>query len=371
MELLPIDSLPIDSLPIDSLPRESLSMQSLIPASRLSAVEKALLHSFNTSVISDITLLKGGLSASSVYKIIIDGQSYVLKLDATGEPLNKTKGHPSSMEIAAKAGIAPPLYYLNTEDALTITGFIDPKPLRAVFTTPEILVGNLANTIRSIHALPPFSKGNNLLDTVDTLISQIKESPLFTEIIFEDILAYYDLIRTHYPWQDTDTVPSHNDLNPNNIICDGEKIWIVDWDAAYQNDRYVDLAIAANFFVTNEINENKFLEAYFGNVLNEYIRARFFIMQQICRIVYAILMFKLANTAISTPAIDDHEMRSASLQTIGEQLGSGKLSLSSGKGQLLYGKALLNEALKNVRSPRFGTSLGLLADAPNHVSLGI
>jgi aminoglycoside phosphotransferase (APT) family kinase protein len=338
------------------------SLPSLIPPVRLSAVEKALQQVFQSSDITDISLLTGGLSASPVYKITINSQHYVLKLDPSGRPPGNHMSQSSCMEIAAKAGIAPPLYYLNTEDALTITGFIENKPLRAVFPSPEILMDKLANTIRSIHELPLFAKGNSLLDTVDTLISQVKEFPFPTDIIFEDILAYYDTIKSHYPWHDTDTVSSHNDLNPNNIICDGEKIWIVDWDAAYRNDRYVDLAITANFFVHSEMQEKQFLEAYFGSTLNDYKRARFFIMRQICRLVYAILMFRLAGIANPLPVIDEHELSTASLKTIGEQLGSGKLSLSSGKGQLLYGKAMLNEALNNVRSPRFVSSIGMLSE---------
>jgi hypothetical protein len=50
----------------------------------------------------------------------------------------------------------------------------------------------------------------------------------------------------------------------------------VDWDAAFLNDRYVDLAIAANFFVSNEQQEKMLLGAYFGAGLNSYNGARFF-----------------------------------------------------------------------------------------------
>jgi hypothetical protein len=77
--------------------------------------------------------------------------------------------------------------------------------------------------------------------------------------------------------------------------------------------------------------------------------------RQICRLIYALLMFRLACS--SNPAClsetDDQEIQTATLRNIGEQLGTGKLSLSSWKGQLLYGKALLNAALNDMQSPRF------------------
>jgi hypothetical protein len=326
-------------------------------------VEKALLQAFNTTEISDIRLLAGGLSGSMVYKITVNNESYVLKLDSPEETAGPGTRPYTSMEIAVNAGIAPPLYYLNREDALFISKFIENQPLRAVFTSPDLLLTTIANTITAIHKMPAIPKENSLLTTVETLIRQVRESPMFTKTIFEDFFDYYDIIRKHYPWDDTDKVPSHNDLNPNNIICDGKKIWIVDWDAAFQNDRYVDLAISANFFVSNATQEKIFLEAYFGDGLSSCNSARFFIMRQITRLIYAILMFKLASSSDPAGVIDDPGLQTANMRKIGELLGTGKLSLSSYRGQLLYGKALLNEALTDMRSPRFIPSVEALANS--------
>lgn len=199
------------------------------------------------------------------------------------------------------------------------------------------------------------------MKTVEDLIWQVRASSLFTKSIFEDFFDYYDIIQRHYPWDDKDKVSSHNDLNPNNMICDGKRIWVVDWDAAFLNDRYVDLAISANFFVANDAQEKTFLEAYFGDDLKPYNSARFFIMRQICRLIYAALMFKLAHASDPAGIVDDPDMQTMNLRKVGEQMGAGKLSLSSYRGQVLYGKALLNEALADMRSPRFAPSVELLS----------
>ncbi|MGY0036522.1 phosphotransferase family protein [Pedobacter sp. NJ-S-72] len=171
-------------------------------------------------------------------------------------------------------------------------------------------------------------------------------------------------MRKHYPWNDEDRVSSHNDLNPNNMVFDGEKIWIIDWDAAFKNDRYVDLAITANFHISVEEQEHVFLDSYFGSDLNDYNRARFFIMRQICRLVYAMLMFKLAATSKPTDMVHDPDMQKANLKDIKSQLGSGEVSLAAYQGQLLFGKALMNEALSNMRSRRFELSVAQLVDLP-------
>lgn len=293
------------------------TLHNLIPPSNLAAVKNALLQTFNTTAVKEITLLAGGLSASTVFKIVVTDQPYVLKLYSPAVLINNYLL--TCMEIAGNAGIAPPVYYLNYPEGITITGFIKNIPLQAVFKSPEVLLPELAKTVRRIHELPPFPTENSLVDTVDGLIARFKASRMLTGPVFDECFAYYDEIRKHYPWHDTDKVSSHNDLNPNNIVFDGEKIWIIDWDAAFKNDRYVDLAITANFYVADDEQENIFLEAYFGDCLKNYNRARFFLMRQVCRLVYAMLMFKLADTTKPAGKGHDPDMQNISLEEIKEK----------------------------------------------------
>ena len=66
-------------------------------------------------------------------------------------------------------------------------------------------------------------------------------------------------------------VSSHNDLfKPDNILFDGKRVWLVDWEAAFLNDRYADLAVAANLVVTNNAEERVYLQEYFGGPPDQY-----------------------------------------------------------------------------------------------------
>ena len=59
-------------------------------------------------------------------------------------------------------------------------------------------------------------------------------------------------------------VPCHNDLLPSNLLFDGDRVRIIDWEYAGMGDRYFDLA---NFAVNNELGdagELALLEAYFA-----------------------------------------------------------------------------------------------------------
>jgi thiamine kinase-like enzyme len=72
-------------------------------------------------------------------------------------------------------------------------------------------------------------------------------------------------------------VSCHSDLRPENVLFEGQRVWLVDWQTAFVNDRYFDLA-PANFVVANDLGEWTCLEQYFEQRPDEDQRARFFLM---------------------------------------------------------------------------------------------
>lgn len=327
----------------------------LIPGSRLPAVETALLQTFGSNAAERIEFLSGGLSGSAVYKLTLGDRPYVLKLDAP------SAHHSPALARASGAGIAPRLYFQDASVGITITEFIESLPLRSAFT-PEKLVSELAKTIRSIHTLSwhqqsPFLSPD-LQQTIAGMIDGFLQSKVLTGPVVQECFAHYAAIDRSYPWNDPDKVFSHNDINPNNLLCDGARLWVIDWDSAYLNDRYVDLATCANFFVQNREQEAEFLRVYFDGEVDEYKTARFYIMRQMSRIIYCILLVQVA--ARSKPATHalDQEVEGNTLEAFGALMAAGKLSMAGYEGQLMYGKAQMNEAVREMRSPRFAEALG-------------
>jgi hypothetical protein len=297
-----------------------------------------------------LELLSGGLSGSAVYKLTVNHRPYVLKLDPPS-------AHNSpSLALASGAGIAPRLYFQDAGSGITITDFIPNLPARSAFTS-EKLVSELAKTIRSIHALPCNVPGPDLQQTIAAMVNGFLQSGILINPVVRECCDHCVDIAHCYPWDDPDKVFSHNDLNPGNLLCDGERLWVIDWDAAFLNDRYVDLATAANFFVQTREQETEYLRVYFDGEVDDYKIARFFLMRQISRLIYAILLVQVA--ARNKPAGQelDQEMEGNTLEKFGALMAAGKLSMATADGQLLYGKAQMNEALRQMRSPRFAEEL--------------
>jgi thiamine kinase-like enzyme len=85
------------------------------------------------------------------------------------------------------------------------------------------------------------------------------------------------------------------DLKPENILFDERRAWLIDWMAASVNDRYLDLAIVANFVVTNDEDEHQYLGEYFGQAPDEYQSARFFLMRQMLHMLSAAVFLLLGS----------------------------------------------------------------------------
>ncbi len=336
---------------------EQATLAAVLPATKLNAVERALQSAFQTTEVDSIALLNGGLSSALVYKLVVVGKAYVLRLVMEINELTDPARQFACMNIAATAGIAPAVQYVSVADALTIMDFIETTPLSTHFAEPEDRLGVVVKTLKTLHATPLFPKLVNFLDGVDLFIQRFNALALLPKDATAEHFRYYAQIQQAYPRYDPDLVSSHNDLNPNNMLFDGKQLWLIDWEAAFQNDRYVDLAIAARPFATTTAQETFYLKAYFGDTLDETKRARFFLMQQVCHIYYAMIMLNFAATTKPKNITVDVNLDTPRLRDFHALIGAGKVSLADYAGKLAYGKVLLNEALYHMKTPTFAESI--------------
>lgn len=320
-------------------------------------MDSALQAAFGTTSVDEIALLTGGLSTALVYKIVVSGAPYVLRIVMDVNAFNDPVRQYACMTIAADAGIAPRVLYASAEDALAITDYIESSLLFANFESRESLLEAMAATVRAIHAVPAFPKLVNYLDGIDSFIADFKASKMLPESATEECFRYYEEIQRHYPRHDPDRVSSHNDLNPNNILCNGGRIWIVDWEAAFENDRYTDLAMVGVNYAAEAAHQEVFLRAYFGDALDDDKRARYFLMQQVCHMFYGMAFLSICRATKPVGFVHDPGMETPARRDFIVKIRDGEVSLASYEGQILFGKISVNEALRNMKTPRFAESI--------------
>lgn len=330
----------------------------MIPETKRPIVTRALKEAFGVNEVEDIQPLSGGLSSALAFKIIVRKNPYLLKIMRT-EVISDPKNEFTCIRSAAEAGIAPRIWFASVEDRIMLTDFVEAVPF------PEDMLPLIVPTLRTLHSLPPFPKPimGSYLDAMDRLfVRRFQTTKLLPESATEEVFHLYDKVIKVYPRDKTSLVSCHNDLKPQNMRFDGNRVWLVDWESAFLNDRYVDLAIVANFFVKDETQEESYLAAYFGEPVSEhgeYRRARFYLMRQILSMFYAtLLMTEASQTGLSI----DANMSTLGFREFHQELVMDKIDMLTPQAKAEYGILHLREALQNMRTPRFEESLARVGD---------
>ncbi len=327
----------------------------MIPEAKKDAVARALREAFGVTEIEDIRMLTAGLSSALVFRIVVRGRPYLLRviLDTGATPgpgRGDQTNHYACMKLAAEAGIAPRVWYTGADDRVSITDFVEARP----FSRTEALA-RMPATLQTLHALAPFAPPRNTI-SLDGFIQRFQAANILPESETAELFDRYAPVSGVYP-RDSEMVASHNDLKPENVLFDGGRVWLVDWEAAFLNDRYHDLAMVANFVVTNDAEEGAYLRTYFGGAAGDYRLARFYLMRQTLHMFYAIvfMLFGSAGKPIE-PSGDAPDFRD-----LHNRIWSGEVSLANNEAKLKYAMAHRNQALQNMRTVRFQDALRIVS----------
>ena len=334
----------------------------MIPQEKSEAVTHGLREAFGVTAFEDIRVLsQGSFTKVLVFRIVVRGTPYLLRIIMrTDDPAR----HFACMKVAADAGLAPQVRYTSVEDKISITDFVQAVP----FSDTDALV-RMPATLRALHALPPFPRIENHINTScmfllnegparDAILRRCQATTILPKSDSEELFALYAQVAAVYPRDGSEMVSSHNDLfKPDNILFDGYRVWLVDWEAAFLNDRYADLAVVANLLVNNDAQEEIYLREYFGRAPDQYQSARFFLMQQVAHIFYT-MAFLLLSPSGNPPG---ESVSAPEFREFHRRFWAGEFKLEDPQTKALYGRAHLAQLFQNAQQPRFSESLKIVS----------
>jgi aminoglycoside phosphotransferase (APT) family kinase protein len=342
-----------------------MQKDSMIPQERSAAVTRALREAFGVPAFEDIrTVANDGFSGALVYRIVVQESPFLLRM-ITRTNDSTTSDHFACMKAAAEAGLAPKVHYSSVEDRISITDFVEAVP----FSAAEALI-RMPAVLRKLHALPPFPPRASHLNTSCTfllhegpargaIIQKFQAANILPKAESDELFVRYAQTAAAYSLDSLDMVSSHNDLfKPDNVLFDGRRVWLVDWEAAFLNDRYADLAVVANLLVSNEAEERQFLQEYLGQPADEYQLAKLHLMRQVTHIFYTIAFLMLGS---SGKPIDLSEALPA-FRDVQHRFWTGAFKLADNSAKLVYGRIHLNQLFENARRARFDESLRIASD---------
>lgn len=248
-----------------------------------SFLQKAFPQDFHQITISN---LEGGYSEAMNYLVQKNGNAYVLKMHQIDESPSKLLKEQYAMQEAAKLGISPRVFYIDSSRKSILMDFVKGSRCTQTFAKSPQFFSKISEALRKIHAIKP----NPYEDETFKMKAEGIYAALSSRRFFKnqgkeaiDLIRKIDweLSSKNYPKTNI-----HGDLNPGNILIDGQKIHLIDWYETLVEDPFHDLAFLSISHSYNSQEEYTLLMNYLGSVPRE---ADIYHFNQIKKINLAVL----------------------------------------------------------------------------------
>jgi aminoglycoside phosphotransferase (APT) family kinase protein len=295
-----------------------------------------------------VTKIAAGLSGAGVYRVDAAGQAFVLKISAADEPLAGWRRKIRIRQLAAEAGVAPRVIHVDESRRAVLSVFVADRSFPALLMNPhtrESALALLGHTLRRVHEipLPSDADARDPREFAAGLWSGLEGTlPLPTFVID----AVRRALAEEPPVRERALVLSHNDVNPTNLVYDGEHLLLLDWETAGANDPYYDLASISVFARLDDETCQRLLAAYEGAPVGA-LPARFAYFRRLVSAMAGTLFLRLARQS-GHPGTDGTETLDStpSLGAFYQRVFSGGLAIASGEGQWWFGLALIKTSIE-------------------------
>jgi len=328
----------------------------MIPQDKTAAVARGLREAFGVAEPEEIRDATKAPGSELTFRIVVKGSPYLLRIITRVTEQTDPVRQFACFKTASDACLAPRLRYASVEDGISISDVVEPVP----FPITDALV-RIPVALQRLHAVAPFPKTFNYVTAHNGFIWRFRSAGILPKNEIDEVFTGYDRLCAVYPRLDDDMVASHNNLKPDTILFDGERIWLTDWIAAFVNDRYFDLAIVANFVVNTAADEKTYLEKYFGHSPDEYQLARFFLMRQVLHMFSATIYLLLSSAGKPPSQLLDQSQALPSFDDFHRRLWANEIDLADNAQKIIYARLHWQQLLKNMRDARFADSLRIVS----------
>ncbi len=214
-----------------------------------------------------LTALSGGITNRN-YRVDVEGSAerYVIRLAGNDTHLLGISREVEHAATVAAAGVgvgAEVLAFLRPEGYL-VTRFIEGTPIADLDIHSPHVIERVADSIRRFHDGPAIPGLFVPLRVVQAYRALAEHNGVAIPPEYAIASAISRRIELALVLRPLDLRPCHNDFLPGNLIDDGKRIRVVDWEYAGMGDPFFDLG---NFSINNDLSaeeDETFLRAYDG-----------------------------------------------------------------------------------------------------------
>ena len=225
----------------------------------------ARLHAMLGPVDGEPQALDGGITNRNYRVRLVDGD-YVVRLTSpktTVLGIDRAAEHAAGL-AAASLGIGPEVAAFLPELGCLVTRFIPGRPIPQEELREDETLSAVARSVRAFHDGPRVPATFNAFRVVEDYAREAVARGAAMPAAYADASGTARKIEAALIGEEHRAVPCHNDLLNANLIHDGARVRIIDWEYAGMGDRYFDLG---NLSINNglsEADDGRLLAAYWA-----------------------------------------------------------------------------------------------------------
>jgi thiamine kinase-like enzyme len=209
--------------------------------------------------------LSGGMTNRN-YRVRMGDGDYVIRVTSADTALLEIdrEAEYRAAQAAAQLGLGPPVAAFLPEAGCLVTEFIPGRPLPPEELGDPAMLPQVARAVRGFHDGPAIPARFSSFRVVEHYARTALERGAVLPGGYDAARRVAREIEALLVGPEHVPVPCHNDLLNANMIHDGVRVRLVDWEYAGMGDRYFDLG---NLSINNGLDEDadqRLLSAYFG-----------------------------------------------------------------------------------------------------------
>lgn len=299
--------------------------------------------------IRTVAPIRLGLSGAGVYLVTTETGEYVLRVQAQRADDTFWTQHLLILRRAAAMDVAPPVVHVDEEARAIVSTRIAGVPLPTVLADPairETAILDVVARLRALHTIQPTGIAERNPAEFARGVWEAQRRRTGFPAWAADLRSAFDELAALLE-RDQRRVVSHNDVNPGNVLWDGARTWLVDWEVAGLGHPYYDLAAFVTFLGLDPERANALLRFQEDSPLDEEAFATLAALRHLVALAVGTIFLSL--TPDLTVLIPRTREEAPTLAEVRAEMRSGALDLQTPRGQTMIGLAFLRIATERAQ----------------------
>ena len=212
-----------------------------------------------------IVPLAGGLTNTN-FRVVVDGRPHIVRIPGASTELlaidRQNELH--NAVAAAEAGVAPRVLHVLPEHHVMVLEFVEGLTMSIPTMQEAGLPARLADSVKRLHSGRRFLRDFNMFRLVEFYLKIAHDQGVNVPQGYRDCLPVLAQIEAAIRRQPLASVPCNNDLLPENLIDDRERLVLIDYEYSGNNDPCFELGNTCQEQGYDERRIQELCAAYFG-----------------------------------------------------------------------------------------------------------